>query len=401
MTKPSIMFAISTLSGGTPATNFDLMSALSHRYNCFLLVSNLNKVELFEYAAGAVRLVKTCAFRQSARIDRNSDEYTAALGVWLKMFSIRLLHIRHLAWHNMNLPAIAASNNVPVVLSFHDYYMICPNVKLMDNSGQYCAGICRGVGDCSQELWPSHNMPALKNNFVYEWRSICSEAITRAQVVVTTSRTAKRLFENFFGHLGKKILILPHGRDFPLLRTRGGKYFGNRPLRVLASNLTSSAKGLDFFRAVVENSDEKLVNFYLIGDIKRVPERNNLRVYGKYARDNFVRIASEIAPDIGFLPSMWPETYCHILTEMWASGLPVLGIKIGAVEERLTTHGGGWLLESADVPLAVQTIKYLQSDPDEINKETAAVEVIQKEVIEIGSVSQMACLYQEIYAKLV
>jgi hypothetical protein len=32
------------------------------------------------------------------------------------------------------------------------------------------------------------------------------------------------------------------------------------------------------------------------------------------------------------------------LTECWSCGVPVLGIDLGAVGERIGTHGGGWLL---------------------------------------------------------
>ena len=44
--------------------------------------------------------------------------------------------------------------------------------------------------------------------------------------------------------------------------------------------------------------------------------------------------------------SIWPETYCHTLSESWSCGLPVISIDIGAPGERIHRNGGGFLLSN-------------------------------------------------------
>jgi len=54
--------------------------------------------------------------------------------------------------------------------------------------------------------------------------------------------------------------------------------------------------------------------------------------------------------------SIWPETWCHTLTELWAVGLPVVGFNTGAVGERLQKTGAGWLAETITAPAMAATI---------------------------------------------
>ena len=47
--------------------------------------------------------------------------------------------------------------------------------------------------------------------------------------------------------------------------------------------------------------------------------------------------------DIALLPSIWPETWCFALTELWRAGLHVLAFDIGTPAWRIRAHGGGTL----------------------------------------------------------
>jgi glycosyltransferase involved in cell wall biosynthesis len=47
---------------------------------------------------------------------------------------------------------------------------------------------------------------------------------------------------------------------------------------------------------------------------------------------------------LGFLPSVWPETWCYALGEAWQAGLDVVVFDIGATSERVRRTGRGWVL---------------------------------------------------------
>ena len=41
--------------------------------------------------------------------------------------------------------------------------------------------------------------------------------------------------------------------------------------------------------------------------------------------------------------SIWNETWCHTLTEMWACGLPVMAFDFPTVAARINATGAGWV----------------------------------------------------------
>ncbi len=64
-----------------------------------------------------------------------SDEYDAVVTSWLIHFSFELVHIRHIGWHGLGIIESAKTIGIPVIFSFHDFYTVCPTVKLVDNQG--------------------------------------------------------------------------------------------------------------------------------------------------------------------------------------------------------------------------------------------------------------------------
>ena len=61
-----------------------------------------------------------------------SEEYDAVLRTWLVRYAFESVHIRHIAWHSLGLVDEARRLGLPVIFSFHDFYTVCPTVKLLD-----------------------------------------------------------------------------------------------------------------------------------------------------------------------------------------------------------------------------------------------------------------------------
>jgi hypothetical protein len=56
-------------------------------------------------------------------------------------------------------------------------------------------------------------------------------------------------------------------------------------------------------------------------------------------------------PDLGFLPSVWPETWCYSLSLLWQAGLWPVAFDLGAQGARVSARGVGTLLP-AGLPAA-------------------------------------------------
>jgi hypothetical protein len=191
--RPRVLFVLSTRSGGTPQTNRDLMHALADRYEPWTLHCDGRVLVLARHADA--QAVETCRLQRPVRPDTHrSAEYDRRVADMLLRHGFELVHIRHMAWHGLGLPAVCKALSIPVVFSFHDFYAICPTIKLLDAEGRFCGGRCtQGEGDCMPELWDASGMPPLRDRFVHRWRAMMSSMLADCDAFVTTSPYARGL----------------------------------------------------------------------------------------------------------------------------------------------------------------------------------------------------------------
>lgn len=354
--RPRMLFVISTESGGTPQTNGDLMKALADRYEPWVLRSDGQDVVLSRH--GITEPVECHRLtRPMEPATHRSAEYDGIVADLLLRHGFELVHIRHLAWHGIGLPAVCRTLGVPVVLSFHDFYMVCPTVKLLDAEQRFCGGRCTmGTADCTAELWPAGSMPPLRHRFVHRWRAMMAEALSHCDAFVTTSPFARETLLGTFPILVERGLrLIPHGRSFTGMASLAAEVTLDEPLRVLVPGNISSAKGAALVAAIAALDLEREVEFHILGAVDQVlaVPRPGVILHGRYERDQFAAHVLAIQPHIGAVLSIWPETYCHTLTECWAVGLPVLGVALGAIGERIGADGGGWLIERDAEPAEI------------------------------------------------
>lgn len=150
--KPKILFVISTRTGGTPKTNYDLMRSLKDIYDCYVLASNSKIIEIMRADEKDYKVIEK--FHLNDPVDfstHRSFEYEQIVRSIIYKYSIELLHIRHIAWHSLKLPKIAKDMGIPVINSFHDFYTICPSVNLVNEQGElFIDGLDHGINN---PLW--------------------------------------------------------------------------------------------------------------------------------------------------------------------------------------------------------------------------------------------------------
>ena len=344
---PRALFVISTTTGGTPQTNLDLMRAISDKYSCFLLRCDKSTIYLSKLVNSELKAIEEIQLGTTINaLEHRSEEYDIIAAEILFKHKIELLHIRHIAWHSLALPSIAKSMNIPVIYSMHDFYSICPTVTLSNESGKYCAGTCNNRNkDCKVALWEDGEIINLKNNYVYRWREQFNDFLSYCDIVITTDDSAKRQICKTFPQLEKKFSIIPHGRDFPLMYP--GEILDSIPekIKVIVPGNISVAKGALLIKRMIEEDKLNILEFHFLGKV--ASELNGFGIHhGAYTRDDVVEKINKIKPHIGVVLSLWPETFCHTLTEMWAAGIPVLGVDLGAVGNRIKQCGAGWLANS-------------------------------------------------------
>lgn len=349
--RPRVLYVISTTTGGTPQTNLDLMRALVDDYETYLLVCDSRRIELSRVSGDERHLVE--AHDLGERIlpfPHVSDDYDAFVGGLLLRYSFELVHIRHIAWHSLNLPRTCTDLAIPVVFSFHDFYSICPTVKLLDEDLVHCGGVCTSTkGECKPDLWNPADFPRLKHEGIYQWQAWMRAMLSCCDAFVTTSESARgQILTNFPELQHRPFTVIPHGRDLTFERQVSEHQELDTPVKIAIPGNLIVAKGLHLVEELQAIDSERRFEFHVVGRTK-LESMDGVVVHGAYERSDLARILHRIGPTHGMILSIWPETYCHTLTELWACGLPVIALDFGAVGERIRRHGGGWLIPHGDV----------------------------------------------------
>jgi glycosyltransferase involved in cell wall biosynthesis len=400
--KPRALYVLATKTGGTPQTNQDLMQAIGSDFETFVLYSNAKKVDLLYFNNGVYQEVDSRLLSESIEVfPHRSEEYDEVVSQWLIDYSIELVHIRHIAWHSHGLVDVAKSLGLPVVFSFHDFYTVCPTVKLLDGDQKYCGGRCtKSEKSCSYDLWKGDGVPVLRNSAIHDWKTINEITLKKCDAFVTTSQYAKDVIIENYPFLNKKIFsVVPHGRDFSSYGSPKKSIAKNEKIRVLIPGNITQAKGGKIIGELAARSKDLNVEIHILGKVASNVNTKNCVLHGEYSRDNFVSKVENINPHIGGIFSIWPETHCHTLTELWAGGVPVIGFDIGAVGERINSTGAGWLIKEFSSKAVELCIESIRNDNYSYDNAVKSVASWQKKNSLLESCEAMSEEYLGIYKK--
>ena len=400
--RPRVMYVISTRIGGTPQTNADLMHAVADVYDCYALYCNRNVIEVLEAHGTDYNVLQSYPLTEAVRFATHlSSEYDAIVRSILVDWRIDLLHVRHLAWHSLNLIDVAASLGVPVIRSFHDFYAICPTVHLVGGDGVYVpTGV---VEHALNPLWRKDiSATAMTRAYLQRWQDRMQKTLGGCDAFVTTSQSARTILTNALPELAARAAdthVIPHGRDFERHSQLAdpGEIGDGEPMRILLPGNIGLQKGLELVRQVKDLDIGHLLEFHVLGQCGPGLAGRVVN-HGAYQREEFADRVASIRPHVAAVLSIWPETWCHTLTESWSCGVPVVGIDLGAVGERIRRHGGGWLVGApASAEALYELLLRIRASAAERQGKVREVERWQQGAGRQNTTARMAGQYLSVY----
>ena len=399
---PRILYVVSTQTGGTPQTNKDLMSGVKDAFETWVFRCNSREMFLSLYSNGVFH--DKLYYKLSKPIDpltHISEEYDSKIASWLNRLNFDIVHIRHLGWHSLSLPKIAKNSGAAVVNSFHDYYAVCPTIKLIDNHGIYCNGECTtSQGDCKVILWKD-NFPLLKNKFVHEWRAMFSVALEACDAFITTSPSSKKTIVNTFpGFDNDNFHVIPHGRDLEIT-TREIPKENKKTFNILVPGNIDTAKGMDVILKLLECDNNRKLHFHILGQCQDKTVHERITYHGAYKREEFSKIVSSMDLDVGAVFSIWNETWCHTLTELWSVGLPTLVLDFDTIKIRVKDSGNGWIYNHNNINQMYDKIIDDLSSKKELMSKYQAVKEWQAHEAKLYTNLFMASKYLKIYSSVI
>lgn len=403
--KRRLLTVISTTSGGTPQTNQDLMNAINDTFDCWLLVCDSKTVALHRMINGSAETVRAHTFSEPVSpVSHRSSEYDTIVGGWLYNYSFDIVHIRHIARHSLGLIEIAKIFGSKVVFSFHDFYVVSPTIKLIDDTGTYLGTSFRAEGSAYREsLWPRDSLPIPQGQWLAFWQQRFEATFTKCDAYITTSQSAYQVITDNIKSLAKKPFhVIPHGRDFTEFGNIRHVPSHGEPIRIIVPGNINAAKGLEIILKLIEIDKARCLEFHILGDIDKSLSVNKKALirHGRYERKNFLEKAASIRPHLGVIFSIWDETYCHTLTELWSAGVAPVVFDFPTLAGRVRENGMGWVVDHTDVERLYDNILRIAFDTQENNRVSNAISEWQVGAGLVNSTRAMACKYLNIYRDL-
>lgn len=255
----------------------------------------------------------------------------------------RVVEIHHLLGHPPAVYDLIPRLGVSYEVHVHDYAWFCPRISLVDVERRYCGEPavvrCEAcVADAGQLIEEKIGVQALRER--------SDRFLSAARRVIAPSADAAARMCRHFPAL--RPVVVPHENDSgiadpPRPQGRSGRS------RVCVVGAIGVHKGYDILLACARDAAERRLklDFVVVGhtiDDARLLRTERVFITGAFQPDEAVTLIRAQNASLGFLPSVWPETWCFGLTELWRAGLSVVAFDFGAPAERIRRTGRGLLL---------------------------------------------------------
>ena len=174
------------------------------------------------------------------------------------------------------------------------------------------------------------------------------------RIVVPSADAAARLRRHFDRIAPEAEPLEDDAADLPLPQPlRNGA-----PRRVCVIGGIGTEKGYDILLDCARDAAARALPlaFTVVGhtiDDARLLATGRAFVTGPYKEAEAISLIRAQAPDLAWIPSVWPETWCFTLGHAWRAGLQVAAFDIGAPAERIRRTRRGWLLPLGLPPPAI------------------------------------------------
>lgn len=322
---------------------------------------------------------------------------------------------------------VVSELGIPLVLTLTDFWTICPRIKLIRPDGRLCDGHVSSweclncmLWDAKLNRWPRRLLPGpliskglrwiAKYPFITrhrglrgmafdidERREFVRNAVARCDLIIVKSNYTRMVFESHDFPAGKMVVLedgedTSWGAEIPTINESG-------TLRIGYLGHIIPPKGIDVlvkaFRGVTGPAE-----LHIFGDLSHdlpytallrdlAGDDQRIQFHGGIPHESITQVFSQI--DILVVPSIWPETFCHVVREGFIAKVPVIASNIGALPEAMIHGQNGYLFPAGDIRILRERLQSLVDCPESLRKlrsNIPAIKTVQRQVEELTRLYQ-------------
>lgn len=254
-----------------------------------------------------------------------------------------------------------AYKQIPLVYLVHDFHCICPKYNLVCND-EFCNLQCK-KNDCKFHIFPECTTVS-----ICYWRKVWSNFLFEVDRIICFSESSKELILRSYSLLdSSKIIVKPHDMSWVKFTPIPPVY--NSFLRIaVVGAVVSVPKGKLVVERLLECLSEN-IHVSLIGLTKDDihTSRKNTEFLGRYSHDELQNIIESCRINLVVFPSICPETFSYLISELIMMDVPIICFDFGAQAEKVGAYYKGKVVKNEK-----EMISYIESlhkeIPGECNK---------------------------------
>jgi GT2 family glycosyltransferase/SAM-dependent methyltransferase/glycosyltransferase involved in cell wall biosynthesis len=244
------------------------------------------------------------------------------------------------------LRTLAERNDLPMTIMVHDFHAICPSYTLIDSKGEYCGvpseiRICQ---DCIGRIpkFIAQHMPDEVD--MISWRTEWLGLLKCATEIRCFSESSRGIVGRAYPEVLEKCTVVPHRVDFRPSRIPVVPQGQIKCIGVVGG--INYPKGRGVLEKLARYIEAKKLSYRVcvIGDLDTtVP---GISSTGRYEAEHLPELTEGLGINVFLVPSIWPETFSYVTSELITLQLPIVCFDIGAPAERVRNYAKGRVLNS-------------------------------------------------------
>lgn len=192
--------------GGTQLHVKNLVEQLRETYHIYVLARDEEYIRLTDYS-GEKKVYKFFVGELKDTPILFDEKIAQVMANVLTAFPIELVHIHHTVDLSFDIFREVKKRNIPMICTIHDYYYICPDIKLLDTQMHFC-GSPDNCGDCDACLEQKFNFSA---GFCKKWQDTAKEMLGYCDRLIFPSYSAKEIMAKYYSEFTEKMQVIYHG----------------------------------------------------------------------------------------------------------------------------------------------------------------------------------------------
>ena len=224
----------------------------------------------------------------------------------------------------------------------HDFHCICPSLNLVAKDW-FCHLNCEG-NNCRFDKFIYRYDDDIK-----KWRDKWQKLFFNTDRIVCFSTNSKEIIEKVYSSVEKqKLIVKPHDMTYCKFTPLNIKKTDVKNI-VIVGACYIVPKG----KVVIEQLLSQLqdnIQVHMIGSSSKYfsVKRKNVVWYGNYKHDDLPRILEKSAVDLVVFPSVCPETFSYVISELIQMNLPIVCFDLGAQGDKVREYNKGIVVRDVD-----------------------------------------------------